>query len=716
MTTATLLCDETGNFGDATRTPDSVNVVGGIIIPRIGQRALATRWSGAIASLCKKHNVPPHAREIRDVGVRAEFLAAATTAVRDAGGWWLFVRAPEAQPEDAPLGLYLRVLETWVDLAARLAWSFGADEVDVVPAQRTVPFSHRIAERAVAEQAGRQTSIDEHQTDVRAMVRPGVRVTIEQLRQEGGPSLGEVRIDPAATERAHPGIDLCDFGCFAVRQALVGKQAWPAQWPEANDDGLLVVAFDDATTLRRLARTAREPILDIARLSTQRASLYARHKGSSARDTLVRSGAARVADQFHAAAISNWAREDVSDARVQGLLATLAGATAATLDAKQGDYEGTWSALVDAWVGDGALAARARRVLQNVQQAAHLERLVLECANHRGDVVAADAAWIRFAALTSKSSSLALLSESLTATNVRHGALQNRLPARRDEVAHVREQLENAAGRLIEIAKVAEAVVGMADELRVGAATDESSPPAPPELALWNALGRTRPAHATNSEVGRCFGSAARTWAFLGAHEKALDLALEARARFGDDSDDLKFNARVLVRLLCDEARVVGSVSQDRIAVLRSALRLAGSDDLRTPEAFVREALPGDAGLRFGIDGLLRCLLWASVAVEPRVSAAWSKYLALGKQCDLFRQLSESVRSHPSELIARHAGELVKGDARRDWLDLSIQLSSDAAAGATLNRFAAFTKALCDATDVSGEPAGSELQPTFEYR
>jgi hypothetical protein len=74
------------------------------------------------------------------------------------------------------------------------------------------------------------------------------------------------------------------------------------------------------------------------------------------------------------------------------------------------------------------------------------------------------------------------------------------------------------------------------------------------------------------------------------------------------------------------------------------------------------------------------------------------------------------MRSHPSELIARHLGELASPpDARKSWFELSLELSENAPAGGTIHRFGAFTRRLLSNEGPLG-PVGCVTNPTFEYR
>ncbi|MCE7894058.1 MAG: hypothetical protein DYH12_30895, partial [Sorangiineae bacterium PRO1] len=98
------------------------------------------------------------------------------------------------------------------------------------------------------------------------------------------------------------------------------------------------------------------------------------------------------------------------------------------------------------------------------------------------------------------------------------------------------------------------------------------------------------------------------------------------------------------------------------------------------------------------------------------LARAWREHLAEGRDSVLFKALALRHRTHPSELLARHAAELSEGAARAAWLALSLELTDAAPEGSTLRRFSAFTRGLQGGAPVAEAVAGSELAPTFEYR
>jgi hypothetical protein len=89
----------------------------------------------------------------------------------------------------------------------------------------------------------------------------------------------------------------------------------------------------------------------------------------------------------------------------------------------------------------------------------------------------------------------------------------------------------------------------------------------------------------------------------------------------------------------------------------------------------------------------------------------------------LFRALgSGSLRTHPSELIARHAGEWLRSSAAarsgdRRWFELSLSICNESPADSTLRRLSIFTQRLeTDPSFTREGPRNALLNPSFEYR
>ena len=245
------------------------------------------------------------------------------------------------------------------------------------------------------------------------------------------------------------------------------------------------------------------------------------------------------------------------------------------------------------------------------------------------------------------------------------------------------------------------------------------------EVQLWSAACSIDPKWQLHDrERGRIYGTAARCLAFASRWDEARELCMRARSFFGGSPFDLVFNASVLARIELDRLRELGGgVSAIDSEVLVRALELAGTFDIAKPRR-VREHLrnPEDP-VRFALDLLLRSLLWVPdhgplqldswlAALEPETKNNRSIFSLLS---------SGELRSHPSELIARHAGELLRANGEegqaQSWFGLSIELCSSSGTDSTLHRMGKFTRRLgSDPSFLCDGPVGSIFNPTFEYR
>jgi hypothetical protein len=704
----TLFLDESGRFDAKERV---ALVVGGVLCPGARPDLDAKRhFRGA----CDAAGTPwpPHATEL-DVGVREGLLAAAARQVEAAGGRWLFVLSRPAYKAENALAAYLQMLGTLVDLAARLAALEGCQRLSVLPAQRTVPMSSN-EEVWRAERLGlgrREGSFrDGEEIPFRAWVEGEVRQVFDALAREDQsalpalPMLEQVEVVAASGQQVDTGIVFADFACNATYRAI-----------SALEDGdlgavasLLAVERNDAALVRRVDRRLRETPADLHGAARALATLAARARVADPGETaLAREGSLEAARCL-------WARgqealaQRVPEDRVGPVAYALAGAAFAALAAKTGAYEGTWMALEAAWAGDGPLAEKLRRGVKDRDLAARLWRCTLECANHRGDVVGAARAGEAFQRIHDAGGSLVLVAEQLAVRNFVAVAEQNRLPAPPDMAEEVRVGLLDSAEALRKAADEAGELVAFA-----GARLDRPAAAAPgeAELALWRAFGREPSEVPSDKERGRLIGTAARSLAFAGDLRRALEWALDARAYF-DEPFDLRFNAAVLARILVEQARMG---DHSRRPALTPVLALAGADF--EPRAAAK-ALAADSAIRFAIDLVLRALLWAPDAVKG--AARWLQAVGEPGKDGLHALLSE-LRSHPTELLARHAGEVVlqSGDeaGARQWFDLSLQLSAEAPPDSAIARFGEFTRLIAaGAVGVAAQPAGSIANPTFEYR
>ncbi len=295
--------------------------------------------------------------------------------------------------------------------------------------------------------------------------------------------------------------------------------------------------------------------------------------------------------------------------------------------------------------------------------------------------------------------------------------LQNRLPAEPEHLETFRASLREAAQQLAsDVDTAADFLEVVRDEADTDSRPQQSDTREP---ELWRALLDREPEwNAPDEERGRSYGTAARSMAFLGELDRAIQVAMKARSFFLNE-DDLRFNAAVITRILLEQMRLSPSAREP--AALQPAFDLAGGHALLTANR-ARDRIEESPAHRFVLDLWLRRLLWSGNFEEEK-RTAWIKGLTANGRDSLFPLLSRGeLRSHPTELIARHAGELLLRNGDREganrWLDLSIAIC-DASPDGTLRRFGAFTKHLRangGAPPPGSAPEGSILAPNFEYR
>jgi hypothetical protein len=563
---------------------------------------------------------------------------------------------------------------------------------------------------------------------VRTLAEIETRQALDALTREPAgalpawPDLASIEVVSAKSPESHPGIAFADLGCHWIYTTLrdapdtsLDTLFTPLRTPDAPAP--LLAARFALRSLRALDRALREIPADLVRASRTLAVL----EGDTAadRDKLspyraVREGSVHLGRELWSTAVSRLAATaPPARARIARALASHADAH---LAAKTGDYEGTWRALHEGWAGDTPLARNTREAVSDRELAAQLWRVTMECANHRGDVAAAQNAAASTERMFRRGLSLALLAERLRVRNLAHVVLQNQLPASPEHAPALREALLTDASTLEAAADEAGAVL----EVAMPAGYCELPPPpdSPDEASLWRALDHDAPRwQSPDLERGRCYGSVARTHAFLGDVDRALDLALRARSFFADSSIDLAFNASVIARIELERVR---RTRRPASAALAAALTLAGVRSLSTPKAALG-ALVTNPAARFGIDLILRALAW-NAGLDGLRPDDWRNALRKSGESSLFGMLSTGeFRSHPTELIARHAAELLRagGDepAAQRWFELALALSREAAPGSTIARFAPFVAALASDPSFTGQgPEGCWLNPTFEYR
>lgn len=725
MSIWTMAIDESGKFeGTAVageKREAHVQLVGGVLLPggaeRVG-KALAEVMAQARQ---KAPGGDLHSTELKDKAARQAVRDLFAAEVARLGGFWLVVVAPPDR-SDKDLARYVRMLSAAGELGARLASREGATALELRVASRTLADLDTALVGPAARKGANWTY------EGKPLVEGDLRQMLEDLEGEDArapgptpdgvlgafPKRGEIRVEAAGKAKSHPGLVLADFLCnyvygrLGVGRAPIGLEALAKGFSAHLDpERFHVLRFGALGALREVDRALRERPANLARAAA----------------AVVRPPAGNAADGFEAADESlgrttrrlwDTALPVVSKGDAEAVAAGLAAHAEAELSAKHGRYEGTWLALRDGWAGEGEMAARVRDAVRDRELTGRLWRLTLECANHRGDTASAHLAADRFDALLAEGRSIVLLSEELKVANLAGVLEQNRLPAPADETPALNDALRAQAARLVEAAERAGAVVDVPEDLEALALEEDP----PEEAALWLALtGEPARRGAADRERGRCFGTAARSLAFVGELDAAVALALRARSHFRAPFD-LDFNAQVLARIELERARRAGGAQGASAGRLRAALAAAKVPSVTQPKA-ARRAVAAAGGERFRLDLLLRALLWAPEAADTD-AAAWTRPLAATSDSSLFATLDHMDVGHPTELVARHAGELLlragEADAARRWFGLSLRVARALGDG-TLERMARFTERLAEGgAEVSGAPPGSLFNPVFEYR
>lgn len=148
-------------------------------------------------------------------------------------------------------------------------------------------------------------------------------------------------------------------------------------------------------------------------------------------------------------------------------------------------------------------------------------------------------------------------------------------------------------------------------------------------------------------------------------------------------------------------------------------MALAGCRDV-VVAGKAQERVRTDAAARFAVDLILRALLWVK-PLELARTDDWERALRDTSERSLLAVLSSGeLRSHPTELIARHAGELLLrsrgSEAAEPWFALSRAICLDAPGDSELRRCALFTERLQKEPSLQAGPLGSVMNPSFEYR
>jgi len=393
-------------------------------------------------------------------------------------------------------------------------------------------------------------------------------------------------------------------------------------------------------------------------------------------------------------------RASAPDARsaTAAMLRATIGEIAGIVDARQGDYEACDEVLarfVDP--RGGGEASLAELALDGDPWALASAWLVrARVANHRGDAGTATRACQKAVRAARREASVRARVLALEATNLTVVAAQNLWPYVTGTPSF--QALHDAAVEL-------EREVGRYQALVT--ALGEAPAPASREPRLTIGAIAEPAADQCDPILGAAYGTLGRSMAFLGRHDDAVSMLLFARAHLLSPLDR-SLNTCFLLHVELDRPRpdpaIVGQLFDRVVAV-----------DERAPSAFARRLAAGDLGSRFTVDLLLKAMV-AGIAVPGATPREWAD--ALSDEQGLLASLAR-VRTHPTELIARHAGELLHAADRRErsaaWLTLGIEVGREG--GGALQRIARFTELLAGtAAAPAGAPRGSIFNPCYEYR
>lgn len=731
MTTWTLSFDESGRFEgcvvDGERDERYWLVLGGLLC-RGDAETLEKKWRDPLKRECREYGIayPPHAVGLSP-NKREIFYRSVGRLLQGEDARWIFIVGRAAGDVHGSLSVYVRMLADIVDLAARVASRAGATKLDVRPAQRSVPVVPEVVARARKLGLGVREN-EEGKARIRPLAEVESRQALDALTRESSgdlnpwPSLSSIDVVSANDGRVHPGIVLADLACYLVYSSLRDRpdvslrEVLGDLWVNTRAYPVLIER-ERAGHIRRIDRALRERPAQLHEAARAVAEL----EGNAAKSA-EGSGMLRAAEESCALLgreLWNGAVRDLGEkqnVRHEAIALLLGGRADAHLAIKGGHYEGTWRALWEGWAGDTKLAQRAREALNDRESAAKLWRVTMECANHRGDVDRAQQARKQCEVLFRRGMSMALLAERLRVLNLSLVAHHNCLPASPESLDVILRELQQESLALEKVANEAGEVLALAtSEMPFDEVIRREDPS---ETRLWQSLvGKAPEWQRPDQERGRIYGTIARSWAFLGQLDRAIELALRARSFFADSEFDLRFNATVIARMEIERARVHGVV---REAPLEAALLLAGADAMIRPRDAV-ESVAKQPASRFVLDLVLRAMVWGATPWKVRLGE-WHEALARWDEKSIFGILSSGeLRSHPTELIARHAGEVLaaggQAESAKRWFDLSIALSEAAPAGSTIARFAEFTRRLAKDPSFKGEgAAGCVTNPNFEYR
>jgi hypothetical protein len=378
--------------------------------------------------------------------------------------------------------------------------------------------------------------------------------------------------------------------------------------------------------------------------------------------------------------------------RTKALLRATLGEISGIVEARQGDYEACERVLERLWDErdpntPGIIEASFSDDPWALTRAHFLRAQV---ANHRGDYAKATRSLDRAREIAQQERSIRMRLLMAEAAVVSAGAAQNRWPfdPSSDEE---RGAMDQAADWLHS------SLVDLEDSGREK--TDAA--------AAWHSE-QEEPTQR-DPFLGAALGTFGRTLAFLGQHDDATTSLLRSRRCFSSASD------------LCANAVYLTHVELDRPSrtdpdCFEQFLSLALEPAHRTPDLCSQRLLHDD-GFRFLLNVLLKALAFGltPTGVDQEL---WAEALSSTGDESAFSSIAR-LRSHPSELLARHAGEVLSrwdrpAEAAR-WLDLSVKVGRSGEE--TMRRLAQFTERLAngDGADLRA-PRGSVFNPCFEYR
>ncbi|MCB9609784.1 MAG: hypothetical protein H6716_24540 [Polyangiaceae bacterium] len=377
------------------------------------------------------------------------------------------------------------------------------------------------------------------------------------------------------------------------------------------------------------------------------------------------------------------------------------GVVAGVLDARAGDYEAPEEILKRAF-GGGSSASGSRADALFGRQAFTLAAALAQrafVANHRGDTETARNALARAYDAAGRETSLRAAVLRLECLTFMAVACQDAWPyaAPGDQAREDLVRVEQRLGAAVESFRQVVQALPASDPARAADAQ-------PLDLGE---LGVEAPSNTQDPALGAALGTLGRTRAFLGDHDAAARTLLEARSQFATELDRA-VNAAFLAHLELDRG------PQADAARLECVLSTLAPAEARTPSHAIARLRVHDFGFRFTLDIVLKTLA-AGVALHGTSAAEWQEAL-MGD--DLFGLLAVQ-RSHPTELIGRHAGEVLQraghaAEAQR-WFTLSVQVA--AAGGSALQRTAVFTNLLAQhGAQAATGPRGCLTNPCYAQR